>query len=113
MQNAPLDTQQDIYQQHFAQMPYEQRAFLAQQIPPQYGLDPNDPGAMAQGFARFGQEQPGMLSRILSHPFLMGSGVALAGLIAKHMLQRHERRDFEREYREEEREARWNREQGW
>jgi hypothetical protein len=98
MQSAPFDMQQNIYQQHFAQMPYEQRAFLAQQIPPQYGLNPNNPAAMAQGFARFGQEQPGMLSQILSHPFLLGSGVLLAGLIAKHMITQHERREYE--YRE-------------
>ena len=32
---APPDMQQQIYQQHFAQMPYDQRAFLAQQVPPQ------------------------------------------------------------------------------
>jgi hypothetical protein len=93
MQNAPDGMQQNIYQQHFAQMPYEQRAFLAQQVPPQYGLNPDNPVAMAQGFARFGQEQPGMVSRLLSHPFLLGSGVALAGLIAKHMIRQHERRE--------------------
>lgn len=95
MQGAPFDMQQNVYQQHFAQMPYEQRAFFAQQIPPQYGLDPNNPMAMAQGFARFGREQPGMLSRLLSHPFLLGSGVVLAGLIAKHMIAHHERREYD------------------
>lgn len=94
MQGAPQDMQQNVYQQHFAQMPYEQRAFLAQQVPPQYGLNPNDPATMAQGFARFGQEQPGMLARILKHPFLLGSGVVLASLIAKHMLARHEQREY-------------------
>src|SRR5579859_3346489 len=86
MQGAPFDLQQNVYQQHFAQMPYQQRAFLAQQIPPQYGMDPNNPYAMAQGFTRFGQEQPGMLAQLLSHPLLLGSGVVLAGLIAKHVL---------------------------
>jgi hypothetical protein len=95
MQGAPLDMQHNVYQQHFAQMPYEQRAFLAQQLPPHYGLDPNDPASMAHGFARFGQEQPGMLAQLLRHPFLLGSGVALAGLIAKHMIARHERREYE------------------
>jgi hypothetical protein len=87
--------QQNVYQQHFAQMPYEQRAFLAQQIPPQYGLDPNNPYAMAQGFTRFGREQPGVLTQILSHPFLLGSGVVLAGLIAKHMITQQEQRNYD------------------
>ncbi len=95
MQSAPLDMQQNIYQQHFMQMPYEQRAFLAQQMPPQYGLDPNNPAAMAQGFTRLGQEQPGMLRQVLSHPFLLGSGVVLAGLIAKHMITQHEQREYD------------------
>ncbi len=64
MQSAPPDMQQQIYQQHFAQMPYEQRAMLAQQMPPQYYMDPNNPGMMAQNFLRFGQEQPNMLQHL-------------------------------------------------
>lgn len=99
MQNAPPDVQQHVYEQHFAQMPYEQRQALAQQVPPQYGLDPNNPAAMAQGFARLGQERPDMWSRLVSHPVLLGGSVMLAGLIAKHMLNRHER--------EEEQTRRW------
>src|SRR5579859_1574387 len=90
MQGAPQDMQQQIYQQHFAQMPYEQRVALAQQMPPQYGVTPNDPWSMTQGFLRMGQEQPHLLQRIFSHPLLLGSGVALAGLIAKHMLAHHQ-----------------------
>jgi hypothetical protein len=86
---APPDMQQQIYQQHFAQMPYEQRAFLAQQVPPQYGMNPNDPWSMSQGFMRLGQEQPHILRQIFSHPFLMTAGVALVGLVAKHMLTHH------------------------
>lgn len=86
---APPDMQQQIYQQHFSQMPYEQRAFLAQQVPPQYGMNPNDPWSMSQGFLRLGQEQPHILRQIFSHPFLMAAGVGLVGLIAKHMLTHH------------------------
>ncbi|QBD78814.1 hypothetical protein EPA93_23640 [Ktedonosporobacter rubrisoli] len=90
MQSAPEDMQQQIYQQHFAQMPYEQRTFLAQQVPPQYYMDPNNPWSMAQGFLRMGREQPSLLQRILSHPFLMGGILGLAGLVAKHMLTHHQ-----------------------
>jgi hypothetical protein len=86
---APPDMQQQIYQQHFAQMPYDQRAFLAQQVPPQYGMNPNDPWSMSQAFMRLGQEQPHLLRQIFSHPFLIGAGVALVGLVAKHMLDHH------------------------
>ena len=32
MQNAPPEMQQQVYQQHFAQMPYEQRQQFAQQL---------------------------------------------------------------------------------
>lgn len=89
MQNAPLDVQQRVYEQHFAQMPYEQRQALAQQVSPQYGMDPNNPAAMAQGFARLGQERPDMWSRVVSHPVLLGGSVVLASFIAKHMLNQH------------------------
>lgn len=88
---APPQLQQQVYQEHFAQMPYEQRMFLAQQVPPQYAMDPNDPWSMSQSFMRMGQEQPGLLRSILSHPVLLGGGVVLAGLIAKHMIAHHER----------------------
>ncbi len=93
MQSAPPDMQQQVYQQHFAQMPFEQRAFVAQQVP-QYGMNPNDPWSMAQGFMRMGQEQPNMLQRIFSHPVMMGAGVALAGLVAKHMMERHQQNQY-------------------
>ena len=90
MQNAPYDLQQRVFQQHFEQMPYDQRLAMAQQAPPQYGMDPNNPWSMAQGFMRLGQEQPGFLQQIFSHP-LLGGGVVLAGLIAKHVMEHHER----------------------
>jgi len=92
MQNAPAGMQEHVYQQHFEQMPYEQRVAFAQQVPPQYGMDPNNPWAMAQGFARLGQEQPNFLQQIFSHPLLLGGGAVLAGLIAKHMID-HSRRE--------------------
>ena len=89
--NAPLDVQQSVYQQHFAHLPYEHRLAIAQQVPRRYRMDPDDPAAMAYGFARFGQERPGMLERIFRHPLLLGGTVALAGLIVKHRLTRRER----------------------
>src|ERR1700730_14874763 len=51
---APIDMQQRIYQQHFDQMPYEQRVALAQQMPQGYYMDPNDTWSMAQSFHRLG-----------------------------------------------------------
>lgn len=95
IQGAPPEMQQNIYQQHFNQMPYEHRMLLAQQIPPQYGVDPNDPWSMSQGFLRMGQEQPNLLQRIFSHPVLLGSSLALTGLIAKHMLNHHQQEQSE------------------
>ena len=92
MQNAPPDMQQQIYQQHFEQMPYEQRQQFAQQMPPQYGMDPNNPQNMAQGFQMMGQEQPGMLSQLLGQGGGFGNSAAqggiggLVGMVAKHML---------------------------
>jgi hypothetical protein len=91
MQGAPLDLQQQLYQQHFSQMPYEQRAFLAQQVPPQYAMDPNDPWSMSQSFLRLGQEQPHLLQQIFRHPLLIGAAAGLAGLVAKHLLEHHQR----------------------
>lgn len=97
MQGAPFDMQQQIYQQHFNQMPYEQRVAFAQQMPPQYAMNPNDPLSMAQNFFRFGQEQPNMLNRIFSHPMLTGSALALAALIGKHMVDSHREGRYEAE----------------
>lgn len=54
MQNDPADTQQQVYQQHFEQMPYEQRSQFAQQMPQGYGADPNNPQGMAQSFQQMG-----------------------------------------------------------
>ncbi len=89
--NAPLDVQQAVYQRHFARLPYEHRLAIAQRVPRRYSMDPDDPAAMAHGFARFGQERPDMLERIFRHPLLIGGTVALAGLIVKHRLTRRER----------------------
>ena len=96
MQSAPYDVQQQVYQQHFAQMPYDQRMLLAQRVPPQYAMDINNPASMAQSFARMGQEQPSLLQQVFNHPILLGSGVVLAALIGRHMIDHHER--YEQQY---------------
>lgn len=96
-QNAPYDMQQQVYQQHFAQMPYDQRALLAQRVPPQYAMDINNPASMAQSFALMGQQQPGLLQHVFNHPVLLGSGIALAALVAKHAIAHHERERFEQQ----------------
>ena len=54
-----------------------------------------DPFSMAQGFARLSQERPDILAGIFRHPLLLGGGVVLAGLIAKHMIAHHERQQYE------------------
>jgi hypothetical protein len=94
IQGAPPQLQQTIFQQHFEQMPYEHRVLFSQQMPPQYGVNPNDPASMAQGLFRLGQEQPNLLQRVFSHPILMGSAVVLTGLVAKHMLVQHQREEY-------------------
>ncbi len=86
VQNAPPDEQQQVFQQHFSQMPPEQRAQLAQQFPPEYGVYPNDPASMAQGMARASREKPDVAQGIMAHPVMLAGGVALAALVAKHML---------------------------
>ncbi len=103
MQNAPPEMQQQVYQQHFEQMPQDQRQQFAQQMPPQYQqqMDPNNPQMMAQGFQQMGQQQPGMLQSLMGSGGalggMMGGGgggggmagggmMGLAGLVAKHML---------------------------
>jgi hypothetical protein len=85
-QNAPPDVQQRVFQQHFAQMPSDQRAQLAQQLPPEYAVNPNDPTSMAQNMARLSQERPDVLQRLLNHPVLLAGSVGLAALVARHML---------------------------
>lgn len=87
---APMDVQHRVYQQHFEQMPYEQRVALAQQMPPGYSMDPNNTWSMAQSFHRLGQEQPNMLQRVLSHPLLTGAALGLVGVVAKHALNHHQ-----------------------
>ena len=92
MQNAPATTQQQVYQQHFEQMPYDQRAQFAQQMPQEYGADPNNPQGMAQSFHQMGQEQPGMLSQMFGQAGasgnMMGQGGlgGLVGAVAQHMM---------------------------
>jgi len=75
MQNAPPEMQQQVYQQHFEQMPMDQRQQFMQQMPPQYQqqMDPNNPQMMAQGFQQMGQQQPGISNRC------WGPGEAWAG----------------------------------
>ncbi|HYU72721.1 MAG TPA: hypothetical protein VEL31_08565 [Ktedonobacteraceae bacterium] len=100
IQNAPADTQQQVYQQHFEQMPDNQRAQFAQQMPPEYGADPNNPQGMAQGFQRMGQEQPGMLSQLFGQGNASGNSMGqggiggLAGMVAQHMLGNQQRGNF-------------------
>jgi hypothetical protein len=94
MQGAPMDMQQRVFQQHFEQMPYEQRVALAQQMPPEYYADPNDTYSLSQNFLRLGQEQPNLLQRIFSHPLLTGAAIGLAALIAKHMLAHHQQQAY-------------------
>ena len=89
LRNAPPDVQQRILQEHFNTMPEGQRATLAQQIPPEYGVNPNDPASMAQGFQRATRERPELLSKIVAHPVLTAGAVGLTALIAKHMLEEH------------------------
>ena len=92
MQNAPADMQQQVYQQHFEQMPYDQRTQFAQQMPQQYYADPNDPQTMAQNFHQMGQEQPNMLSQMFGQggasDNTMGQGMlgGMVGAVAQHMM---------------------------
>lgn len=88
IQNAPPNEQQEIFQRHFSQMSPEERAQLAQEFPPEYGVDPNNPGSMAQGMARASQERPDVAQRLMSHPVLLAGSVGLAALVARHMLNK-------------------------
>ncbi len=87
VQNAPPEVQQQVFQEHFAQLPPQQRAQLAQEFPPEYRVNPNDPNSMAQGMARMSREHPDGLQRILNHPVLLAGSVGLAAIVAKHMLE--------------------------
>ena len=92
-----MDMQQRIYQQHFEQMPYEQRVILAQQMPQGYYMDPNDTWSMAQSFHRLGQEQPNMIQRVMSHPLLTGAALGLVGLVAKHAIDQHRQNEYQQQ----------------
>ena len=94
MQSAPSDMQQRIYQQHFEQMPYEQRLLIAQRVPSEYSMDANDPWSMSQGFLRIGQEQPQIFHRIFGHPTMLGGTMMLTGLVARHLLEGHQRGQY-------------------
>ncbi|HTK06151.1 MAG TPA: hypothetical protein VL485_03200 [Ktedonobacteraceae bacterium] len=98
VQGAPPDMQQQIYQQHFGQLPYEQRVALAQHMPQHYNVNPNDPFSMAQGFMRMGKEHPDLLQRAFSHPLLIGCMVGLTGLVAKHVIDHHHRQNQNQVY---------------
>ncbi len=91
MQSAPPEVQQQIFMEHFNQMPPDQRALLAQQMPPEYGVNPNDPSSMARGFQRMGQERPDVSKRIFAHPVLVAGAVGLTALVAKRMLEHRDR----------------------
>ncbi len=112
MQQAPPEVQQQVYQQHFAQMPYEQRQQFAQQAPPPYQgyMDPTNPQQMAQGFYQMGQQQPGLVQQLLAavggqhaqsgqggqggflgSPLGKAAAVGLAALAAKQVLGGHQR----------------------
>jgi len=90
VQNAPAHVLRRVFEQHFAQMPWGQRAELAQHFPTEYGSNPNNPASMAQAMARLSQEQPDALQGFLNHPVLLAGTVGLAALIAKHMLEHRE-----------------------
>ena len=87
VQNAPPNEQQQVFMQHFSQLSPDQRAQLAREFPPEYGVNPNDPASMAQGMARASRERPDVAQRILAHPVLLAGAVGLAALVAKHMLE--------------------------
>ncbi len=93
MQNAPPEMQQQVFEQHFNQMPQEQREQFAQQMmPPEYGANPNDPRQMAQGFQQMGQQQPGMLQQLMGGAGGLVGGAgggglgSLVGLMAKQVM---------------------------
>lgn len=93
MQNAPGGMQLGVFQQLFSAMAPQQRQSIAQQVPGQYNMNPNDPNQMAQSFQQLGQSQPGLLGQLLGPGSPLGSPMAkmalagIAGLAAKQMLQ--------------------------
>ena len=88
IQNAPPEEQRQAFQQHFSQMPLDQRVQIAQQFPPEYGVNPDDPASMAQGIARASRERPDAAQRILAHPVLLAGSAGLASLVARRMLEK-------------------------
>jgi hypothetical protein len=90
VRNAPPNEQEEVFQRHFAQMSPDQRAQLAREFPPEYRVNPNDPASMAKAMARASQERPDLAQRILAHPVLLATGVALAAIIARHMLDKRQ-----------------------
>src|SRR5439155_26644231 len=58
VQNAPPEEQGQVFQQHFAQMSPDQRAQIAQQFPPEYGVNLNDPASMTKSMARSSRVRP-------------------------------------------------------
>jgi hypothetical protein len=89
VQNASPDVQQEVFKEHFAQIPADQRAQLATMFPPDYHVDPNNPASMAMGMTRAGREHPEVLHRILDHPIWLGTMVALLTMIARRILTHH------------------------
>jgi hypothetical protein len=90
VQNAPPNEQQEVFQRHFSQMSPDQRAQFAQQFPPEYGVNPNDPASMAQGMAHVSRERPDVAQRIAAHPVLLATSVGLAALVARRMLDKRQ-----------------------
>jgi hypothetical protein len=95
LQSAPPEMVQGLFQQYFQQMPPDLRAQLAQQMPSLYGINPNNPLQMAQGFQSMSQQQPGWLDQIFSqggpfgNPLFKAVAVGVAALAAKHLLSSH------------------------
>jgi hypothetical protein len=94
-QNAPPDLQQRAYAQAFKQMPDDCRQQLVQELPPevQGQLDPSDPQAMAQGFARVTQQRPNLLQEagnVRKNPAAKVAVAGLAAVAAKHVWDQHQ-----------------------
>lgn len=76
----------------YVALSYDQRSQFAQQMPQQYGADPNNPQGMAQGFHQMEQEQSAMLSQMFGQggtsSNMMGQGGLgrLVEAVAQHMM---------------------------